>query len=104
MAFSSEAFWQDATMKASDSAFDATALARLPLSQAVFAISRFVLEPTAMDDIYKRHRGRSYTKVLDFSDMVDLIGQSLLGPEASVRANLLAVEEREELPTTTRAV
>ena len=84
-------------------AFDAQVLARVPLADAVLSLMRYVLEPAALTDLYDRQRGRSYERVLTFTELVDLVGACLLGPARSGRAGLLEADEREQLPVTPSA-
>lgn len=83
--------------------FDAIALARVPLAEAVLTLLRYVLEPSVLNELYERERGRTYQRILSFPEVVDLVNDCLLGPARSGRASLLEAQEREELPVTTRA-
>ena len=77
---------------------------RLPLAESVLRLFEFVCQDDFLSDVFRRHRGRSYEGVLSFPTMVRLIGDALLEHEASGRQSLLRAKEREELPSSIRAV
>jgi hypothetical protein len=77
---------------------------RLPLAEAVLRLFDFVCRDEFLNDVFRCHRGRSYENVLSFPTMVRLIGDALLEHEGSGRQSLLRAEEREELPSSIRAV
>src|SRR5260370_10990819 len=47
---------------------------RLPLAQAVLGMLQYVLEPTFLEDLFQRCRGRAYCKSLSFTTLVHLVG------------------------------
>src|SRR5260370_11734789 len=47
---------------------------RLPLAQAVLGMLQSVLEPTFLEDLFQRCRGRAYCKSLSFTTLVHLGG------------------------------
>jgi len=53
-------------------------LARLPLAEAVLLVWRHLADDAALQDLYDRHRGACYDKVLSFPTMVGLIADALL--------------------------
>ena len=63
-------------------------LDRLPLAQAVLVVLDHVLQPTFLDRLFHRHRGRSYQDVLTFPTVVRLLGDALLRHQGSARAAL----------------
>jgi hypothetical protein len=78
--------------------------ARLPLAESVLRLFDFVCQDEFLNDVFKRHRGRSYENVISFPLMVRLIGDALLEHEGSGRQSLLRAQERGELPSSLRAV
>ena len=78
--------------------------ARLPLAESVMRLFDFVCQDEFLNDVFKRHRGRSYENVISFPLMVRLIGDALLEHEGSGRQSLLRAEERGEMPSSIRAV
>jgi hypothetical protein len=77
---------------------------RLPLAESVLRLFDFVCHDDFLNDVFQRHRGRSYENVISFPLMVRLIGDALLEHEGSGRQSLLRAEERGELPSSLRAV
>jgi hypothetical protein len=64
---------------------------QLPLAEAVLRLGQFVLGDDQLDEVFRRHRGRSYEKVIPFPLFVRLIGDALFehdgnGHQAFVRA------------------
>ena len=51
---------------------------RLPLADALLRLGQFVLSDDHLKEIFKRHSGRSYEKLITFRDLVSLIGDALL--------------------------
>ena len=80
------------------------ALARLPLAEAVLSLWSYVLQPCFLDDLFQRHRGRSYTGTLTFPAFVDLLADALVRHRGSGRASFRAAAEQGTLPTTPEAV
>ena len=86
------------------SPFARDALARLPLAEAVLSLWSYVLQPDFLDDLFERHRGRSYTDTLTFSTFVELLGDALVRHRGSGRASFRRAGEQGALPTTPEAV
>jgi hypothetical protein len=72
-------------------------LARMPLSEAVMTLWCWVADDAYLDQIFDRHRGRSYEKILSFPLMVRLIRDALIEHEGSGRKSFEHAEERDEL-------
>jgi hypothetical protein len=53
-------------------------IARLPLAEAVLLIWAWVLETEWLEEVWDRHRGRCYDRILTFPVMVQLIADALL--------------------------
>src|ERR1700710_2753143 len=79
-------------------------LARLPLADACLSLWAFVLRPDFLADLFDRHRGRSFEGQLSFPLFVDLIADALIRHRGSGRQSFVRAQEREALPTSTRAV
>jgi DDE family transposase len=77
---------------------------RLPLAEAVWRLFDFVCGDEFLEEVFDRHRGRSYEGVISFPTMVRLIGDALLEHGGSGRQSLLRAQERGDLPASTRAV
>ena len=63
--------------------FDREILSRLPLAEAVLSLWQFVCADDCLDDLYDRHRGRTYQKKITFPLMAQLVRDALLEPEGS---------------------
>ena len=78
-------------------------LARMPLAEAVLTQWCWVAEDAYLDQIFDRHRGRCYEKILSFPLMVRLIRDALLEHEGSARKSFEHAAERDELETSFNA-
>jgi hypothetical protein len=63
--------------------FDREVLSRLPLAEAVLSLWQFLCADDCLDDLYDRHRGRTYQKKITFPLMAQLVRDALLEPEGS---------------------
>ena len=63
--------------------FDREVLSRLPLAEAVLALWQFVDDGQSLDDLYDRHRGRTYEKKITFPLLAQLVRDALLEPDGS---------------------
>jgi hypothetical protein len=77
---------------------------RLPLAESVWRLFDFVCGEKFLQEVFQRHRGRSYEGVLSFPNMVRLIGDALLEHRGSGRQSFLRAQERGDLPSSARAV
>ena len=83
--------------------FDRDVLQRVPLAEAaLLLLSHATCEPF-LEDLYDRHRGRCYEKVLSFSTLVQLIGDALIQHQGSGRKSCDHAAEVDELPVTPSA-
>jgi Transposase DDE domain len=63
--------------------FDREVLSRLPLAEAVLSLWQFVCDDQSLDELYDRHRGRTYQKKITFPLMAQLVRDALLEPDGS---------------------
>jgi hypothetical protein len=63
--------------------FDREVLSRLPLAEAVLSLWQFICDDPSLDDLYDRHRGRTYQKKITFPLMAQLVRDALLEPDGS---------------------
>lgn len=84
--------------------FDREVLRRLPLAEAVLSLWSFLLEPTFLDELFQRHRGRSFEDVLKFSVFVELIADALVQHRGSGRQAFQRAREQDTLATSVEAV
>ncbi len=78
-------------------------LARMPLAKGVLLLWKWTTCEERMHDIWQRHRGRCYEKVISFSLMVHLIADALLQYKGSARRSFEKGIENEELEATCQA-
>jgi len=72
-------------------------LARMPLSDAVLTLWCWAADDAYLDEVFERHRGRCYERVLSFSLVVRLIRDALIEHGGSGRKSFEHAEERDEL-------
>jgi hypothetical protein len=76
---------------------------RTPLANATLTLWAYLLKPTALDEIFRRYRGRSYEQVLCFATFVELIRDALVLHRGSARQSLQRAQEQGDLPTCKEA-
>src|SRR5271157_91954 len=79
-------------------------LQRTPLANATLSLWSYLLKPSVLDEIFQKHRGRSFEDVLKFSTFVELIRDALILHKGSGRASFQRAEEQGTLPTCQEAV
>lgn len=84
--------------------FQAEALKRLPLAQAVFHLFSHVLDDWHLSELFERYRGRCYEQELSFSTVVYLLRDALLVHEGSGNASFAAAREAGALAVTAKCV
>ena len=70
--------------------FTKEALTRTPLAISVLSLLDWVFDEQFLAGVFERHRGRSYKKVLSFSNLVALIQSALLEPHGSGHQSLVS--------------
>jgi hypothetical protein len=60
----------------------------LPLADAVLSLAAYVFQPSFLDGLFERHRGRSYQDTLTFPNFVRLLSDALLQHHGSARQSL----------------
>jgi Transposase DDE domain len=83
--------------------FDTELLSRLPLAEAVILALSHVAQPSFLDDLYERFRGRTYQKTLSFPVLVHLISDALVQHGGSGRQSFTRADEQERMPVTNSA-
>ena len=79
-------------------------LPSVPLANAVLTAFAYLLQPKLLDDLFDRHRGRSYKDTLSFSAFVTLIRDALILHKGSGRQSFKRAREQGTLPTCQEAV
>jgi hypothetical protein len=83
--------------------FSIEVLCRLPLAEAVLLTLSHVTQPSFLQDVYERNRGRTYEKVLSFPVLVHLISDALLQHQGSGKQSFARAEEQDQMPVTDSA-
>jgi len=76
---------------------DRDLLRRMPLSEAVLVLFRWMAAPELLDDLFERLRGRCYEKVLSFTVLVQLVHDALMLYHGSGRQSFERAAESDEL-------
>lgn len=76
----------------------------VPLANAVLTLFAYLLQPKFLDDLFDRHRGKSYEDILSFSTFVTLIRDALIVHKGSARQSFQHAHEQGTLPTCQEAV
>jgi Transposase DDE domain len=85
---------------ATETRFAREALDRLPLAQSVLLLWQQVADPTFLQDLFNKRRGRAYDKMLSFPILVHLIADALLQHDGSARASFERALEHDALPVS----
>ena len=82
----------------------AMVLPRVPLANAALTAWSYLLRPEFLEDLFQRHRGRSYEDILTFPEFVALIRDALVLHQGSGLASFEHAAEQGALPTCQEAV
>jgi hypothetical protein len=83
--------------------FNKELLSRLPLAEAVILTLSHVAHPAFLEDLYQRYRGRTYTKVLSFPVLVQLITDALVQHQGVGKQSFARAAEQDLMPVTDSA-
>ena len=81
----------------------ASVRARMPLAEASLLVWRHIADPTFLEQLFERDRGRHYTRVLSFPVMVQLVADALLTHGGSGRHELERARAAGRLPASIQA-
>ncbi len=84
--------------------FEREVCQRLPLADSVFRLLDFCTEDGFLDDVFRRHRGRSYQDILTFPQFVRVISDTLLGRQRSAQQHFQDARDEGTLPTCVEAL
>jgi hypothetical protein len=84
--------------------FEREVCQRLPLADCVYRLLDFCTEDGFLDDVFDRHRGRSYQDILTFPQFVRVISDTLLGRQRSAHQHFQDAQEQGTLPTCVEAL
>ena len=84
--------------------FERAVCQRLPLADAVFRLLDFCTEAGFLDDVFDRHRGRSYEDILTFPQFVRVISDTLLGRQRTAQQHFQDAQDHGTLPTCVEAL
>jgi hypothetical protein len=76
---------------------------RLPLAEATWMLWSHVLDEGFLDDLYARHRGRSYQRALTFPTLVQLVADALVVHEGRAARSLREARAQRALPVSNPA-
>jgi hypothetical protein len=82
----------------------AMVLPRVPLANAVLTVWSYLLQTDFLDDLYARHRGRSYEDVVTFPDIVAIVRDALVLYKGSALQSIEHAEEEGVLTACQEAV
>jgi hypothetical protein len=84
--------------------FEREVCQRLPLADSVFRLLDFCTEDGFLDEVFDRHRGRSYQDILTFPQFVRVISDTLLGRQRSAQQHFQEARDEGTLPTCVEAL
>lgn len=84
--------------------FTREAMSRVPLAEAVIRLFDFLTEPTFLEGVFDRHRGRSYEDTLRFSSFLFLIADALLEHAGSAHRAIQRADREGDLEVCMEAV
>jgi hypothetical protein len=84
--------------------FERQVCQRLPLADSVFRLLDFCTEEGFLDEVFDRHRGRSYQDILTFPQFVRVISDTLLGRQRSAQQHFQDAQDQGTLPTCVEAL
>ena len=87
-----------------DAGQTAELVAALPLAEATCCLLRVIADEERLDELFDRHRGRGYQKIITFPQMVRMIGDALLQSGGSGYRVFSKAQEDGELQTSMVAV
>lgn len=76
---------------------------RLPLGLCFLHLFKYVMAPPLLDELYERHRGRHYPRVLTLPLLVDLLGDALTEYHGSGNQAFVHAREQRRLPVSRQA-
>jgi Transposase DDE domain len=76
---------------------------RTPLANATLMLWAYLLKPEVLEEIFRRHRGRSFEQTLSFATFVELIRDALVLHKGSGLQSFQRAQEQGELPTSLAA-
>lgn len=79
-------------------------LMRLKLADAVLSLWAHVLQAEFLEEVFQKHRGASYRKVLSFSVFVELVADALIQNRGSGRAAFVRACEADVSPVCLEAI
>ena len=73
-------------------------LLRLPLAEAVLLLFAYVLDEAFLEDCFQRYRGRHYSRLLGFAQLVYLVRDALIEHGGSARQSFQRAQQNGTLP------
>jgi hypothetical protein len=86
-----------------NASFDLEVARRLPLADAALRLLQYATDDEFLDGVFQRHRGRSYTKTIRFPQLVQLVGDALLGHRGSAHQTFRQAQQDDRLEASVQA-
>jgi Transposase DDE domain len=86
------------------SEFELEAAQRVPLADVALRSLDYILNKDFLDDVFDRHRGRSYENSISFPVFVNLLADSLLGNRGSAHLTFQHARENNALKASVQAM
>jgi Transposase DDE domain len=83
--------------------YERETLERLPLAESAYRLLDYVTAEDFLNEVYDNHRGRSYTKLIDFPLLVHLVADALLEHQGSGHKSFRKASEQGVLTTSLKA-
>ncbi len=77
---------------------------RLPIAEAALTLFNWICQDDFLDDVFQKHRGRSYEREISFSQMVRLVADALMQHQGSGHQSFQRAKNEGELETDIRSV
>jgi hypothetical protein len=84
--------------------YERQTLERLPLAEACYRLLDYVTAENFLNEVYAKHRGRSYQRIIEFPLLVQLVADALLEHQGSGHKSFRKASEQGLLTTSLKAV
>ena len=79
------------------------ALRRVPVAEAMLSVFAIICSPQRMDDLFAKHRGRSYEDILSFHSLVELMTSAILEHDGVARPALIDARKHGQISVSDQA-
>jgi len=95
---------KDVPQTAAQDPFALEVLARLPLTEAFYALWGYLATDSVLDQLFDQHRGRCYQDKLSFAQLVAVLADAVTRYHGSGRRAITQAIEHQEVSTQIRAI